>query len=62
MGVYRQSVDGGSKPKRDQQIVGEGAKDTPYQDLGSFFAGRAYPRAIISAPVPSEPMVAPITP
>src|SRR5260370_13718692 len=45
MGIYRDSVNGGCKYKRHEQIVGEGAKNTAHQDIGSFLAGRTHPQS-----------------
>src|SRR5260370_12310759 len=44
MGIYRDSVNGGCKYKRHEQIVGKGAKNTAHQDIGSFLAGRTHPQ------------------
>src|SRR5258708_31615944 len=42
MEIHRKSMDSGSKSKCDEQIVGEGAKDTTHQDIRSFLAGRTH--------------------
>src|SRR5258708_28740859 len=44
MGVHRNSVNGGCQSKCNEEIVGEGAKDTTHQDIGSFLAGCAHPQ------------------
>ncbi len=62
MRVYRNGVNGGCQSKGDQQIVGEGAKDAAHQNISALLAGRTHPSAIISAPVPSETIVAPTAP
>src|SRR5216110_1116215 len=42
MRVYWKCMNGGCKPKSDEQVVSEGAKNTTYQDSRLFLAGRTH--------------------